>query len=90
MAYKLKIKHNCPGKTLPLTLVYNADPDDTRTYQEIPVEMTSNQKVVSLAAWNLTPDEMDVSKIGIKEQTDGIVETYAIYHIKNVNIVPES
>lgn len=87
MAYKLKIKHNCQGKTLPLTLVYN---DDSREFAEIPVEMTSNQKVVSLAAWNLTPDEMDVSKIGIKEKTDGIVETYAIYHIKNVNIVPES
>jgi len=77
MAYKIRIKHNCPGKILPLTLVYN---DSSREFPEIPINMTNEFQTVSLESWELTPDEMDTSKIDIKEQN--VPEKYAIYTIK--------
>lgn len=84
MAYKLRIRHSVEGKTLPLTLVYD---DSSREFPEIPIDMTNGYKTVSLAAWGLNPEEMDVSKIKIKEEN--VMETYAIYHINNVDIQSE-
>ena len=85
MAYKIRIKHNCPGKILPLTLVYN---DSSREFPEIPINMTDEFQTVSLGAWGLTPDDMDTSKIDIKEQE--VPEKYAIYTIRGRDFRPES
>lgn len=85
MAYKIRIKHNCLDKRLPLTLVYN---DSSREFPEIPINMTNEFQTVSLESWGLTPDEMDTSKIEIKEKE--VPDRYAIYTIRGVYIQPES
>lgn len=85
MAYKIKIKHNCLDRTLKMTLVYD---DPNRELPEIPVNMTNEFQTVSLAGWGLTPDDMDVNKIKIKESS--VEDRYAIYNIRNVYISPET
>ena len=50
--------------------------------------MTNEFQTVSLESWGLTPDEMDTSKIEIKEKE--VPDRYAIYTIRGVYIQPES
>lgn len=48
MAYKIKIKHNVEGKSIPLTLKYT---DESVHFPNISVNLTDTDKVVTLSGW---------------------------------------
>lgn len=81
MAYKIKIKHNATGKVLPLHLKYN---DETTNFPEISVSIQDSEQEVSLDAWNVGDEGIDVEKITISETqyTSG----NDVYKINSVNI----
>jgi hypothetical protein len=74
MAYKIKIKHNISGKTIPLTLKYD---DPSLNLKVIPITVSSTYKEFNL--WNIS--NIDASKVKIVE--DNVVDGNTVYEIKS-------
>lgn len=78
MAYKIKIKHDIEGKTIPLHLKYNSNDN----LPEIAVNLTDTEQIISLDDWTANDNTIDVEKIIIEENQ--IEEGDKIYKIESV------
>lgn len=81
MAYKIKIKHNVEGKSIPLTLKYT---DESVHFPNISVNLTDTDKVVTLSGWGENEEGIDVEKISVVEKSYEDDEN--VYNINSVNI----
>lgn len=78
--WKLTLRHNLAGKTIPVKLKYTGN----SSFPQISIDVTSSSQVFTLTGWDA--DTLDSTKIAFVSTR--VTYNGAIYNLKSLQITP--